>query len=113
MKNTIFVQIASYRDPDLKNTLQSMIDNAKYPKNLVVGICRQYHPDDTFEDVAAFEEFICDDDKRFLTCLGEDGAHHTNYGDSTMHDIYVVSTLAVQGDIKWQHKRDNERWNKV
>ena len=40
--------------------------------------------------------FILDDDKRFLTCLGEDGAHHTNYGDSTMHDIYVVSTLAVE-----------------
>ena len=41
MKNTIFVQIASYRDPDLKNTIQSMVDNAKYPNNLVVGICRQ------------------------------------------------------------------------
>ena len=51
MKNTIFVQIASYRDPDIKNTIQSMLDNAKYPDNLVVGICRQYHPDDTFEDV--------------------------------------------------------------
>ena len=62
---------------------------------------------DTFEDVSAFEEFILADDKRFLTCLGEDGEHHTNYGDSTMHDIYVVSTLAVEGNIKWQHKRDN------
>ena len=36
---------------------------------------------DTFEDVAAFEEFIMADDKRFLTCLGEDGAHNTNFGD--------------------------------
>jgi len=60
MKNTIFVQVASYRDPDLKNTLQSMIENAKYPNNLVVGICRQYHPEDTFEDVDKWR-----DDKRF------------------------------------------------
>ena len=60
MKNTIFVQIASYRDPDLKNTIQSMVDNAKYPNNLVVGICRQYHPNDTFEDVDKWR-----DDKRF------------------------------------------------
>ena len=60
MKNTIFVQAASYRDPDLKNTLQSMIENAKYPNNLVVGICRQYHPEDTFEDVDKWR-----DDKRF------------------------------------------------
>jgi glycosyltransferase involved in cell wall biosynthesis len=58
--NKIFVQIASYRDSDLKNTLQSMMDNAKYPENLVVGICRQYHPEDTFEDVAKWR-----DDKRF------------------------------------------------
>jgi glycosyltransferase involved in cell wall biosynthesis len=59
-KNKIFVQIASYRDSDLKNTLESMISNAKYPENLVVGICRQYHPDDTFEDVEKWR-----DDKRF------------------------------------------------
>lgn len=58
--NKIFVQIASYRDSDLKNTLQSMMDNAKYPENLVVGICRQYHPEDTFEDVEKWR-----DDKRF------------------------------------------------
>ena len=48
---------------------------------------------DTFEDVAAFEEFILDNDNRFLTCL--------------------VSTLALEGNIKWQHKRDNKRWNKI
>jgi len=62
---------------------------------------------DTFGDVAEFEEFICDDDdKRFLTCLGEDGEHHTNYGDSTMHDIYVISTLAIEGNIKWRNKKE-------
>ena len=58
--NTIFVQVASYRDPDLKNTIQSMLDNAEHPENLVVGVCRQYHPDDTFEDVGQWRE-----DERF------------------------------------------------
>ncbi len=36
---TIFVQIASYRDPDLLNTLKDILDNAKDPKNLKVRYC--------------------------------------------------------------------------
>lgn len=64
-----------------------------------------------YPDISKFEKFILADDKRFLTCLGEDGAHHTNYGDSSDHDIYVMSTLAVEGAIKWERKK--EAWNKI
>ena len=46
--NTIFIQIASYRDSQLKPTIDDCIKNAKYPKNLVFGITNQYHPDDEF-----------------------------------------------------------------
>ncbi len=46
--NSIFIQIASYRDPELENTIESALNNAKYPKNLKFGICRQYHPKDDF-----------------------------------------------------------------
>ena len=45
----IFVQIASYRDPELENTIKSIIENAKKPNNLRIGICRQYHPEDGFD----------------------------------------------------------------
>ena len=31
----IFVQIASYRDPELEPTIQSCLENAKYPENIV------------------------------------------------------------------------------
>ena len=48
-QKTIFVQIASYRDPELEKTVEDMIKNAKRPKNLRIGICRQYHPDDKFD----------------------------------------------------------------
>jgi hypothetical protein len=30
--NTIFIQIASYRDPQLSHTLKDMLDKAKYPE---------------------------------------------------------------------------------
>jgi hypothetical protein len=56
----IFIQIASYRDPELIPTIKSMIENAKRPKNLRIGICRQYHPEDKFDVLDEFK-----DDKRF------------------------------------------------
>ena len=45
---TIFVQIASYRDPQLVPTLKSMIENADEPDKITIGICNQYHPNDAF-----------------------------------------------------------------
>ena len=36
MADTIFVQIASYRDPELKKTLSDMIKRADEPENLRV-----------------------------------------------------------------------------
>jgi glycosyltransferase involved in cell wall biosynthesis len=56
----IFVQIASYRDPQLIPTLKSMLENSKKPKNLRIGICRQYHPDDKFDVLDEYK-----DDSRF------------------------------------------------
>ena len=58
--STIFIQIASYRDPQLIHTLKSIIDNAKNPNKLRFGICRQYHPDDKFDSLDEYK-----DDKRF------------------------------------------------
>ena len=56
----IFVQIASYRDPELENTIKSMIENAKKPNNLRIGICRQYHPEDGFDTLNDYRK-----DKKF------------------------------------------------
>lgn len=47
--NNIFVQIASYRDPQLIPTIKSMVENAEHPENLVVGICWQHADDETVE----------------------------------------------------------------
>jgi len=56
----IFIQIASYRDPELEKTIKSAIENAKKPKNLVFAIARQYHPDDKFDTLSEYRK-----DKRF------------------------------------------------
>ena len=49
--NTIFVQIASYRDPDCRNTIRSLYETAKYPMLISVGVVWQCHPDDKFQAI--------------------------------------------------------------
>ena len=49
----IFVQIASYRDPELLPTLRDCLAKAKYPERLTFGICWQR---DEWENLAEFEE---------------------------------------------------------
>lgn len=48
-KNTIFVQIASYRDPQLLPSLNSMFENVDHPENLHLAICWQHGPEETLE----------------------------------------------------------------
>jgi hypothetical protein len=43
-QKTIFVSIASYRDPDCINTVRSLFEKAAYPERLVIGICWQFAP---------------------------------------------------------------------
>ena len=47
--NSIFVQIASYRDPQLIPTLLDMFAKAKNPENLHIGICWQHGEDESTE----------------------------------------------------------------
>lgn len=47
---TIFVQIASYRDPELPATLRSCLSMASHPQRLRFGICWQYD-DETSSDL--------------------------------------------------------------
>lgn len=48
--DTIFVQIASYRDPQLLPTLADMLDNASFPQNLHICICWQHGDDEGLDD---------------------------------------------------------------
>jgi len=59
-KETIFIHLPAYRDPELVPTIKDALKNAKYPKRIHFGICRQYHPDDKFDDLTEFKG-----DKRF------------------------------------------------
>ncbi len=51
MHPTIFVSIASYRDPDCQNTVRDLFEKAARPERVFIGICWQFVPgedDDCF-----------------------------------------------------------------
>lgn len=54
MENKIFIQIASYRDPQLVPTLKDCISKAKYPENLIFSIAWQHSKDDSWDNLDEF-----------------------------------------------------------
>lgn len=58
--NKIFIQIASYRDPELLPTIKDCISKAKNPENLVFSISWQHSKDDVWDNLDEYK-----DDPRF------------------------------------------------
>ncbi len=56
----IFIQIASYRDPQLIPTIKDCIEKSKHPENLVFSISWQHSPEDAWDNLYEFK-----DDERF------------------------------------------------
>lgn len=125
-KNTIFVQMASYRDPQLVPTLNDMIANAKHPENLHIGVCWQHgddEPIDIFLD-AGFEVTGGSDDPRVynlpVITLEKNGAkvsaidvhfHKTQgacWARNSIQQIYDNEKYTMQLD---SHHRFVEHWD--
>jgi len=60
MEETIYIQIAAYRDPELPKTIEDCLKNANKPENLRFGICKQSKEGDNFDDISKY-----DNDPRF------------------------------------------------
>ena len=100
----IFIQIASYRDPELEKTVKSAIENAKKPKNLVFGIARQFHPDDKFDALDEYRK-----DKRFrildIPYLESKGAC---WARNQIQQLYKGEEYTLQID---SHMRFAQNWD--
>jgi hypothetical protein len=60
LNETIFVQIAAYRDPELLPTIKNMLANAKWPQNLRICIAWQHAEEDKWDILDDYK-----DDPRF------------------------------------------------
>jgi len=104
MEETIFIQIASYRDPELLKTLKDCIDKAEFPDRLRFGICWQHSSEDTWDNLDLYK-----DDSRFRII-------DVDYKDSTgacwarnqIQQVYEGETYTLQLD---SHHRFIKNWD--
>lgn len=63
MTNSIFISIASYRDPELIPTVLDCVSKSKYPHNLYFGICWQHDNTENLDKIKNIDNlkiFDCD-----------------------------------------------------
>ena len=102
----IFVQIASYRDPQLIPTIDDMLDNAKYPENLRIGICHQYHPEDEFSNLTKYR---LDDRFRIIDVLYSE-SKGACWARHQIQQVYSGETYTLQID---SHMRFEQDWDET
>ena len=100
----IFVQIASYRDPELEKTIKIMIENAKRPNNLRIGVCRQYHPEDGFDTL---NEYRKDKKFRILDVLYSE-SKGVCWARNQVQQLYGGEEYTLQID---SHMRFEKNWD--
>jgi hypothetical protein len=104
--NSIFVQIASYRDPQLIPTLEDMINNAKYPENLSIGIAWQHHPDDDFDNLDKYKK-----DKRFkILDIDYKDSKGVCWARNAVQKLYDGEKYTLQID---SHHRFAKNWDET
>ena len=103
--NTIFVQIASFRDPQLVPTLNDMIKQAKHPENLRVGICNQYNPNDEFN----LDKFKNDYRFRIDNILDVE-SKGVCWARNRVQQMYSGETYTLQID---SHMRFEKNWDET
>lgn len=88
---TIFVQIAAYRDPQLIPTLIDLVDQATHPQNLRIVVCWQHAPQEVVAQFIArgFASWTVDHQ-------AEDTVHTLRYGQARI-ELIDVHHLHSQG----------------
>lgn len=99
--NTIFVQIASFRDPQLGPTIKSMLENSKHPENLRIGICNQYNEDDSFN----IDEYRNDERFRIIDVIDVD-SKGVCWARHQVQQLYQNEKYTLQIDSHMRFEKD-------
>lgn len=103
-KNTIFVHLPAYREPELVPTIKNCLATAKFPKNVRFGICRQFEEADGFDNVDEFRK-----DKRFkIVDMPAKQAKGLPYARYVINELITDEEYVLQLD---SHHRFIEGWD--
>lgn len=104
--NTIFVQIAAYRDPQLLPTLRDMISKAKHPENLRIGIAWQHSTDDAWDTLDEYK-----DDSRFrIIDINYKESKGVCWARHSVQQLYQGEKYTLQLD---SHHRFVQDWDQI
>jgi hypothetical protein len=102
--NTIFIQIASYRDPQLLPTLNDCINKAQNPENLRFGIAWQHNDSDVWDNLDQYKN-----DKRFkILDIDYKDSQGVCWARNLVQSLYVDETYTLQLD---SHHRFVQDWD--
>lgn len=103
---TIFIQIASYRDPQLLPTIKDCLENANNPQNLRFGIARQYKESDGFDDLS---EYFTDPRFNILNIPWNE-SKGVCWARNAVQQLYTGETYTFQID---SHMRFTPGWDTI
>lgn len=104
--STIFVQIASYRDPQLKATLKDMLQNAKYPEKIHVAIAWQHSKEDVWDNLDEFKN-----DNRFkIIDIDHTESKGVCWARNKVQQLYENEDYTLQID---SHMRFAKDWDET
>jgi len=102
----IFIQIASFCDPQLIPTIKDMLANAKNPKNLVFAIARQFNPEDGFDNLDEYRG-----DKRFrILDIPHTDSKGVCWARNLTQQLYNGEKYTLQID---SHMRTIKNWDDI
>jgi hypothetical protein len=100
---SIFVQIASYRDPQLIPTLTDLVAKAKFPDELKICVCWQH---DDKEDISKFK----DDDRFIFLDVPYEKSLGTCWARNMIQQYYKDEDYTLQLD---SHHRFVQDWDDI
>lgn len=104
--DTIFIQIASYRDPQLLLTIKDLIEKAKYPNKLRFGIAWQHSPQDSWDQLDDYKY-----DARFkIIDIDYRDSQGVCWARNLIQNLYQGETYTLQLD---SHHRVVDNWDSI
>jgi len=103
---SIFIQIASYRDPELAPTIESLLENADNPEALKICIAHQNNKDDAWDNLSKYEE-----DPRFIIIdIPHDESRGACWARNQIQQYYNGEQYTLQLD---SHHRFTKGWDSI
>ena len=102
--SNIFVQIASYRDPELKPTIKDLLDKADSPQDLRICIAWQHSKEDEWDELKEYE----DDDRFIILNIPHEESKGACWARNLIQQEYGDEKYTLQLD---SHHRFVEGWD--